>query len=122
MRPRKSSPFPPLLVNRVTLLLLLAAVVWLSGHVFYLVAKERETAARAEDARQEHEEALARKERLLADLAYVDTERGKEAHLRERYGVAKEGEAVIMLVDGDDAPPPEEDPWWERLFPFLKRN
>jgi cell division protein FtsB len=62
-----------------------------------------------------------RKEDLEGRIARLSTDRGMEEALRHRYGVAREGEGVIEIVEV--APPPDEPleeggivGWFKRLF------
>ena len=46
---------------------------------------------------------------LLTDLEKLGTDRGKEEFVRDNYGLAKEGEEVIVIVE-DEAPKAEPPP------------
>ncbi len=39
------------------------------------------------------------KEKLNADIAKLNTEGGVEARIREKFGLAKEGEGMILIVE-----------------------
>lgn len=54
-------------------------------------------------------------ETLLADLEELATDRGKEEFVRENFGLAKEGEEVIIIV-ADKSPTPEPRPGALRGF------
>ncbi len=49
-----------------------------------------------------------RESQLNADIAKLETNRGKEEALREQYELAAEGEGLIIIVDGraEEAAPP----------------
>lgn len=42
---------------------------------------------------------MQREEHLRSQLSHLETTRGKETLLRERYGLAKEGEQMIVIID-----------------------
>lgn len=55
--------------------------------------------AEASETRTRHDELVKRKEDVQASLKNLETEYGSEAALRERFGVARPGEIVILLTD-----------------------
>ena len=101
---RGISPF----YNRITLLVLIVLVVLLGFTVFEIWGKERESAVRQADAVRELHEVEGRAAALGADLAILDTPRGKEALVRNTFDVAKEGEEVIVVLDALPATTTEE--------------
>ncbi|MFZ3011896.1 MAG: septum formation initiator family protein [Minisyncoccia bacterium] len=59
------------------------------------------------------------KEKLLADINSLQTEEGKEKFFRENYGLAKEGESVVIVVEDKNLPKePTEDT--SGFWSFLK--
>lgn len=48
------------------------------------------------------------KEKLSSDIAKLKTESGVEESIREKFGLAKEGEGLIVVVE-DKTPPAAED-------------
>ena len=86
----------------VVIVMLVAAVLFMGVAVWDV--REKELSAR-HDKLQAESQFNALKERyeaLKERTARLETERGVEEELRERFLVAKEGEEVIILVD---APP-----------------
>jgi len=73
-------------------------------------------------AEQELAELHERSAALEEELARLDTERGVEEEIRQKYDVGREGEKLIVLVD---APEPKvvvpvlEPTIWEKLVRFL---
>ena len=81
------------------LILLLALVVFFAFGILNFVGKMGETAKSkkiAEDAFIELEE---RKAGLEEDIETLETPLGKERVFREDFGLAKEGEGVIVVID-----------------------
>lgn len=60
--------------------------------------------AEASETRHRYDELVQRKEDVQASLHNLGTEYGTEAALRERFGVARPGEIVILLTDIEAAP------------------
>jgi len=46
------------------------------------------------------------KDKLTADINDLNTEQGKEKIFRENFGLVKEGENEIVIVDDKSTPPP----------------
>jgi cell division protein FtsB len=67
---------------------------------------ERERAASLETraTKAAHDELVARRAALEANLGALGTPRGIEAAIRERYPVVRPGEEVISFVDAPPAP------------------
>ena len=65
--------------------------------------KEREAAQAHADQAQALAELDARQKSLTAEVDSLDTARGVEAEVRDRYPVAKSGEEVIVLTDNPNA-------------------
>jgi cell division protein FtsB len=65
-------------------------------------------------------EALKEREKILQDaVEALNTEEGKEKELRDRFGVVKEGERMIILVDEGVKEVPVEitkKSWWAKLW------
>ncbi|PIR85249.1 hypothetical protein COU15_01780 [Candidatus Kaiserbacteria bacterium CG10_big_fil_rev_8_21_14_0_10_45_20] len=94
----------------IVILILGAGVVFMGIAVWDV--REKELSARQDKLQAESQfNALnERYEALLASTERLETERGVEEELRERFLVAKKGEEVIILVDAPpsnvDTPPP----------------
>ncbi len=85
----------------------------------------------AKSIRNEYRDELAQVTQHQADLQKnidaLSTERGKEAEIRDRYRVVKQGEQMILIIDNDkngSADVPEDNPgffksignWFRALF------
>jgi len=88
-----------LFYNRITLFFLILAVGFLGIIVFDLYGKEQEAAVHRANAVREFEDIEEREKILNTDLAVLNTERGKEALIRNTFDVAEEGEEVIIVLD-----------------------
>ncbi len=63
----------------------------------------------------------AKHERLTAEIAKLETEGGVEENIREKFGYAKEGEGLIVVVEDKDTPAVEHKKpnWFSSLFKKL---
>ena len=98
---------------------LLVLLSWLLFMVWDIYEKEERARHAAEDAKSELLALSEREAKLSENLQELSTERGREASLRETYGVARPGEEVIIVV----APEGEEElgelPWWRKFLGYL---
>ncbi|MBI4093334.1 hypothetical protein HY417_00055 [Candidatus Kaiserbacteria bacterium] len=94
-----------LLLKRLSLLLLFSVVLFAISGVWSVYKKERETAKRRGEAEVELSELTARRQKLQGDIDTLETDRGLEETLRAQYGLAVEGEGLIVIVD-----PPSSEP------------
>jgi len=76
--------------------------------VFDLYGKEQEAAVHRANAVREFQNIEERENILTTDLAVLNTERGKEALIRNTFDVAKPGEEVIIVLDALPATTTEE--------------
>lgn len=99
MHPKTNEDPLKLLGRRlVTVCLALAALAAGSG-VWGAYKKERESAELRHEAEVQLADLVARNEQIEAKLAHLETDRGKEETLRERYELGKAGEHLIVIVD-----------------------
>jgi uncharacterized protein YpmB len=95
--------------SRPVLIILGLIVVIFAWSVIRFWNKMRET-GRNLDLVEERAAALEeQKDTLVKDIENLSTLRGKEEFFRSNYGLAKEGEEVIIVVE-DQTPPPAPKP------------
>jgi cell division protein FtsB len=103
----------------VALLVLVAAAI---PGVWNVYGKERESRELRTQAEIQAEHLSAQQAQLETDIARLQTERGKEAALREQYAIGKKGEGLIIIVDPPKAIPVEATStvrqWVRKFLPF----
>lgn len=114
-----------LLFSKVSIFILVILTTLLALSVYERYQMEREVAERRYEREAEHQELARRATELEEKIAYLESEKGIEEELRDRYGVVKEGEqAVVILDDGTQAaeppPEPEKHSWLVNLFFFWR--
>jgi cell division protein FtsB len=92
------------LYSRVTLSVLLIILVILIKAVFGIYQKEKLTRDNLDKAEAEYLELEDRDAFLQKEIDSLNTQGGMEKAVRERFGVAKEGEKVIILLDEKKVP------------------
>ncbi len=79
-------------------------------------ARENRTTLQRELSTMEH-----RRDRLLATLGRIGTEKGEEIALREQYDVGREGEEMVVVLDQDIQKQQTtiDDSLWSRIRSFI---
>jgi len=85
----------------LALVLLFLILVYFGYRIVDLVKKEQETANEKELILNKISDLQARKTSLNSDIAKLETPEGKEEIIRDKYQVAKDGEKMVIIVDGD---------------------
>jgi len=93
------------------MVVLLAILAVMGSGLWEIYQKEREARALRDEARVQLADLEERENELRADIASLRTERGMEAELRRQFGLAAEGEELIVIVE-----PPEPEPIREPTF------
>jgi cell division protein FtsB len=101
----------------------LAVVVFFLGNATWNVYKRYATTHEKEMLAKESLQAkAARAIELEEEIERLKSEKGKEEEIRTRYGMAKEGERMIVVVDEedeDDGIIPFQTLWYERLWNWV---
>ena len=93
----------PVLVFLACLLLIFA---W---GIFGFMGKMRETIENKNIAESKLTQLQKEKEQLSSDIAKLKTNEGVEASIRDKFGLAKEGEGVIIIVDDKNKEEPKKE-------------
>ena len=80
----------------VCIALILLFFMW--GVVRFFIKME-ETSKNRDIAELKLVELNKNKDKLISDIENLNTDRGKEASIRDKFGLAKEGEGLIVVVD-----------------------
>lgn len=86
--------------------------------VLRFVVKMRDTEKNKRIAALKVEELTKSKEKLSADIESLKTDKGVEANIREKFGFAKEGEELIVVVEDRNTAKkePEQEKSWFMLM------
>jgi cell division protein FtsB len=114
-----------LFMRRLMLAGLLVLVIIAASGVWGIYQKERASAILKEDAEAQLNGLSTEQSQLVASIGELQTERGKEAALREQYSMAAPGEQVIVIVEPASSTAPRAPtstsfaswiksalPWW----------
>ena len=95
---QKSDPVR-LFWRRVLLGVLFALVIFGISGVWRIYTRERESAVLNQESQAHLAELTRRQDQLKSNIANLNTDRGKEAALRQQYQVGKPGEGLIIIVN-----------------------
>lgn len=100
----------------IFLSILLSFFAW---GIFSFWSKMRETSLNRAIIENKVAELEQQKEKLAVDIDKLKTEEGKEASIREKFGLAKEGEGLVVIVE-DKAKPASPSISQGGFFSFIK--
>ena len=109
-----------LLPSRYALAVLIVIILLLSRGVWGIYVKYEKSRVLAEKSQADLAVLQSRQDTLTKSINALNTEEGREKELRDRFGVVKQGEKMIILVD-DTAPVKPSvnvinDSWWQKLL------
>lgn len=113
--------FNRILESRPVLLILFLGLVFSAWNLLGFWSKMNETAKNREFAEEKFNTLRLSKEKLESNLGSLETDRGVEEVLREDFGLAREGEGVIVILE-DETTEAEKEPkrgfwgFWKGLF------
>jgi|SRR3990167_9217431 len=105
--------------RRLVLLGLLALILFSVVGVWGAYKKQQESRLLRKEAEMQLRDLSQRQEQLDADIASLETDRGKEQVLREQYALAARGEGLIVIVD---TPPVAPTRATSSLVDWLKKT
>ncbi len=116
---RRRRQFRRALFSPFSVALLSVLVILLGKGVWNIFEKERRATGEAQAAGVELAELQGRESALLRDIERLRSTRGSEEEIRKRFGAAKEGEGVIIIVDAEKRMESEAATstglWWKLL-------
>ncbi|HNW71658.1 MAG TPA: septum formation initiator family protein [Candidatus Paceibacterota bacterium] len=113
--------FKSFLQSKPVLFLLFVFVVIFAWKIFSLIGKMQETYKNRDMEREKISELEERKQKLLYEIEKLNTEDGKEKVIRENFGMVKEGEEVIVIVEDTNKKSIEEVKKPSRISIFFNK-
>ena len=98
---------------------LLVVALWLASLIYGLAGKAFIAVREAENVRRQYQALEGRRAALEANLAALDTARGKDAAIRTAFSVARPGEEVIVVVPPSVATVTPPLPWWQKVLQWF---
>lgn len=108
--------------RRLSIVVLILMIVVAGFAVWGVSEKERESRALRNQAERQLSDLREQEANLSGHIRKLKTDRGKEEVLREQYGVGREGEGLIVIVDSPQVEQTEASPtlrqWVSKFLPF----
>ncbi len=106
--------------SKFVLIFLLIILIIFISNVIKLAIKAIDTKEKKELAYNRIIELKKQKEKLEYDLQKLNTEKGIEENIREKFGLGKEGEGMIVLVEEENLKELNINKNKNNFFYFLK--
>ena len=108
-----------ILESKLVLIILGVFILVFAWGVFGFVRKMQETSLNRKIAEDKMAELVKSKEKLTTDIAKLKTESGIEESIRDKFGLAKDGEGMIVVVEGRNSPIAPVDSEQDGFFSFF---
>ncbi len=109
--------------SRYVLVILIILALLVARAVWGIYVKYERSRAITEKAQTDLVALEDRQKMLALSIESLNTDEGKERELRDRFGVIKEGETLVVLVgDSSDEKPLKRDEksWWQKFLDYIK--
>lgn len=101
--------------SKPVLILFGILILFFAWNVFGFWSKMKETEKNKKIVEDKVTELTQQKDKFLSDINSLNTDQGKEKLFRENFGLAKEGEGVIVVVEDKNLPlvvKPDSSGFW----------
>ncbi|MFC1614938.1 septum formation initiator family protein [Patescibacteria group bacterium] len=88
--------------SKAALVLLFIVILFAGNAAWNMYQKYRESKELKDRALTQLHELENRKQNLTENIEKLETERGIEEELRKRFGIVKEGEEVVIVIDNPE--------------------
>lgn len=107
------------LESRPVLILMGILLLFFAYGMVGFVSKMADTIKNRQIAENKIAELQKNKENLSTNIAKLKTDAGVEENIRDKFGLAKDGEGLIVVVDDKNAPATDESTSWS-LWVWIK--
>lgn len=118
-----------LLYSKFTILILSVILVFILNGVWGVYKKASVAYMSKNRVQKDLNELKKRQSSLIASIENLKTRRGVESEIRNKFGVVKKGEEVVVIVDGGRENSVDDSKaiisphgLWQKLAGFFKRN
>ena len=105
--------------SKPVLILLGILILFFAWNVLVFWNKMQETEKNKKNVEENVASLEQREKELSSEINNLNTEAGKEEFIRENYGLAKQGEDEIVIVNDPNSPPPPA-PTQSGFWSFIK--
>jgi len=118
-----------LLYSRLTIVVLSILLIFIINGVWGVYKKASVAYSNKSRAVKDLEELKKRQNSLIASIENLKTSNGVESEIRNKFGVVKKGEEVVVVVDGNTEKSVDNSKstispsgLWRKFLSFFKRN
>lgn len=108
----------------IVLAIMVILALFLLKAVLDLFSKSRDARIAAEGVKREYEELVEREAAIRHDLERLGTPDGVEAEIRQKFGVVKEGEEVVVVIPNEQnaaqKSPQKSTGWWQQFLDWFR--
>ena len=111
------------LYSTPVLIIVLVVSLFIARGAYGVMKKENESARHVEVLVEKVAELEARKGELRQNIEKLETEKGIEEEIKEKFSVSREGERVVVIVDQEEtatASATSTVSWYERFLNIFK--
>jgi cell division protein FtsB len=116
--------FRQVMQSKPVLMLLGIMILVFAYSVFGLVGRMQETIKNKEVAEEKIQELQKEKDQLTANINELKTDQGVEENIREKFGLAKDGEGMVVVTDDKNSTvtDTEDEPtsFFSKIINFFK--
>lgn len=95
--------------SRIIVIALVGLLVVLIRPTWKIFEKSRESEKNLRQAETELAELESRKRKLADGIAYLKTDYGRDQEIRDKFGVVREGETMVVIVRNENEIRPTEN-------------
>ena len=110
--------------SRVTLVILLVIVAFLLKGIWGAYEKQRLTKENLNKVSIDFNKLKERESGLSSEIEWLGTKNGMEQEIREKYGLVKPGEEVIVIVNGgggdSESIVSADSGFWQKMLEWLR--
>lgn len=120
---QEKNPYKRFIHSKLGLIFLGIFLVFFTWNIIKFLLKANETARNRKIAEENVVKLEAQKERLNADIEKLKTDKGTEEIIRDKFGLAKQGEGLVVVVDTVNNKTSKESSqmtFWDRMKKWFK--
>ena len=117
---QEKNKFRKIMQSKPALILLGLVIIFFTWNVIGLMNRMQDTAKNRQIEEEKIAELIERQNKLSTDIANLKTEKGLEENIREKFGLAKEGEEMIIVVEDKEQNNTTKETQSDKFFSFLR--
>ncbi|MEJ0002072.1 MAG: septum formation initiator family protein [bacterium] len=117
---KKKTGFARIMQSKPVLIFLGIVVLVFAANLVSFLGKLKETARNKEIAQEKIAELEKQKDQLSVEISKLKTDEGVEESIREKFGLVKDGEGMIVVVDDKAVPAESQTADTSKFWTFVK--